>query len=129
MVGLNTTLWLSGPIEEKPPLREFPSYSMLINVNSFYGTNIPIDYEVSIEWNPFSSTWDKRVTEWSANDTRVIYEKDNVTGFIDNNPSFGSEIGKGHVNLSLDLALINYPDSYLGYFIPISKSMLNNLSG
>ncbi len=122
---LNATLWLSGLFEEKPSMGEIPSYSMFININSFYGTRIP-DYEVSIKWDPLSSTWNKVVTEWSANDTRVIYEKDNVTGFFDNDP-LESGKAKGHVNLSLDLASINYPDSYLGYFsIANSFSYKNN---
>jgi hypothetical protein len=113
--NLNATLWLSAPFEEKPsPSWRSPSYSMFIHINSFYETNIP-DYEVTIKWDPFSSSWTRQILEWSSNDTRVLAEKDNYTGFFDNNPE-GSGKAKSRVNLSFNLASINSPDKYIGFF-------------
>ncbi len=113
--SLNATLWLSAPFEEKPsPFWRSPSYSMFIHINSFYETNIP-DYEVTIKWDPISSTWNRQLLEWSSNDTRVLAQKDNYTGFFDNNPE-GSGKAKGRVNLSFNLDSINSPDNYLGFF-------------
>ena len=112
--NLNATLWLSAPFEEKPsPSWRSPSYSIYIHINSFYATNFP-DYEVTIKWNPFTSSWTRQILEWMPNDTRVLAEKENYTGFFDNNPEASGQ-AKSRVNLSFNLTSINSPNNYVGF--------------
>jgi hypothetical protein len=119
---LNSTIWLNGPFNEtirsdNNSYFQMGGYFMLIKVISTYQSE-GFDYMLTVESEP-GAHWKRTLEEMSSYDRRSLEPLDsNYTGFFDNSPGNPSlrEKGKGHVNLSIDLEKINFPEKYIVLF-------------
>jgi hypothetical protein len=116
---LNATMWLNGPVnegtgdsEERLQVRGYVVGIILISTFE----SDTFDYMFTVKSGPFSSQWVPSAEEQSSNDSRFLdwYPY----WFFDHNSSnvFPGLKGKDHVNLSLDLEKINFPNQYIALF-------------
>ena len=120
---LNATLWLDGPFNERIPvdnnfLIQMGGYFMAVKVVSTYRSE-GFDYMLTVDSGSHTTRWIRDLKELSSNDSRSLEDPDiNPIGFFDNSPGNPAlrEKGKGHVNLSLDLEKINFPQQYIVLF-------------
>jgi hypothetical protein len=116
---LNATMWLDGPLNEgvdnSEGLLQMRGYLVGIIVISTFESDT-FDYMFNLRSGPISSQWDPRAEEQSSNDTRFLEWYPNWS--FDHNSSnvLPGLKGKGHVNLSLDLEKINFPNQYVLLF-------------
>ena len=122
---LNATFWLSGTFETHPKgLFRYPSYFMAIGIPS---DNYPagIDYLSSLHWDSINGYWVKTLEEYTPEDIRPLDRLSNYKVSFENVPEIrlgtlngtAQQTGaKAHLDLSLDLHSLNFPDRYFVVF-------------
>jgi len=121
---LNATIWVNGPINNRPTEYAILNYGMYIDsdfdkTTGWYGG---IDYKLEIAWNSTSQTWTKTLEKWSSQgDTKTITKENgyNYTKSFENEKKFAQ--------LTLDLKLLDYPSKYkVTFYAETAKKSKNS---
>ena len=100
---LNSTIWLKGPVNDRPIGYTVLNYGMYIDADFDKRTGYGgIDYKLEISWNKNTKNWTKILEKWSPNgDAKTLTKEENYTGFF--------EKGRKYVDIPLNLKLLDYP--------------------
>ena len=117
---LNATLWLLSPFKNQPLNYTKLNYGMLIDSDFDKKTGFDgIDYQIEIEWDNHTRSWNKLFFQWSPyGQTRILDIKHNYSGFFLKDEPY--------VLLSADLKMMSYPSRYKVIFYAESVNGDNN---
>lgn len=100
----NASAWLSQDVRDSPWYRT--NYLVSVIVQGAYDLEGP-DYALGYSWDALNNTWSRTVAEVSPSGDIVNLEaKNGYDIFLNGNNS------RNHINFSLDLSRLNYPQQY-----------------